>query len=131
MSRGSSYDPVRHGPQRIVGPGFHERVFRTVARIPPGRVSTYGDVAAALGRRSVARHVGNALAALPAGRTDVPWHRVLGAGGRLSPRGDGGPSPEQRARLRAEGLEVSEAGRVAGFARVRFTFGEPPPPERA
>ena len=51
------YDPELHGPERIVGPGFHEKVYRVVRKIPKGRVSTFGDVAAALGKRSVARQV--------------------------------------------------------------------------
>jgi methylated-DNA-protein-cysteine methyltransferase-like protein len=127
MTRGSTYDPERHGPFRVVGPGFHERVYTVVQTIPAGRVATYGDVAACLGRRGVARQVGYALAALPPDRDDVPWHRVVGAGGRLSPRGDGGPDPEQRRRLQAEGVTVSGTGRVATFARRRFTFGLPPP----
>ena len=52
------YDPERHGPRRIVGEGFHEQVYAVVAAIPRGRVATYGDVAGALGSRSVARQVG-------------------------------------------------------------------------
>ena len=125
-SRGTSrvlpYDPQRHGPQRIVGPGFHEQVYRLVARVPRGRVTTYGDVAAALGSVGVARQVGWALAALPAGRGEVPWHRVVNARGRLSARSEGERPDEQERRLLAEGVSVEGGVRVAEFARIRFRF---------
>ena len=78
------YDPERHGPHRIVGPGFHGKVHALVKKVPAGRVTTYGDVAEALGSRSVARQVGFAMAAV--GDDDVPWWRVVAAGGRLAAR---------------------------------------------
>ncbi|MFY9343997.1 MAG: MGMT family protein, partial [Planctomycetota bacterium] len=77
------YDPLRHGRRRIVGPGFHERVHALARTVPPGAVVTYGDLAETLGSRNVARHVGFAMAALPDG-SDVPWWRVVAAGGRLA-----------------------------------------------
>lgn len=105
---------------RIVTPGFRDRVFDVVARIPAGRVASYGDVAAALGDRRVARHVGFALAALPADRADVPWHRVVSSRGRVSRRGDGRPSEEQVYLLTSEGVEVDpETGRIGSFAARR------------
>lgn len=112
------YDPERHGPQRIVGPGFHRAVHAAVRRVPAGRVTSYGDVAAALGLRSVARQVGWALAALPAG-SDVPWWRVVDGRGRIS-RFDTPAGREQRARLLREGVRVDAAGRVQAFAAVRW-----------
>jgi methylated-DNA-protein-cysteine methyltransferase-like protein len=113
------YDPQRHGPIRVVGPGFHERVYAAVCRVPPGRVTTYGDVAAALGLRSAARQVGYALAALPASRRDVPWHRVVNHAGRISLRAGGEPSAEQRRRLAREGVRVGNSGVVVGFRAIR------------
>jgi methylated-DNA-protein-cysteine methyltransferase-like protein len=101
--------------ERIVGPGFHERVYEIVARVPPGRVTTYGDVAGALGSRRVARKVGHALAALPADRDDVPWHRVVNAKGEISRRAHGAPSDEQILLLKAEGVEVGPTGVVVEF----------------
>lgn len=114
------YDPARHGPRRIVGPGFHERVFAMVRRVPAGAVTTYGDVAAALGSKGVARQVGYAMAALPEG-SDVPWWRVVAAGGRLSLGADA--ADEQARRLRRDGVEV-ESQRVRGFAARRHVFGD-------
>ncbi len=116
------YQPERHGPLRVIGPGFYERVYALVKRVPRGRVTTYGDLAVALGLRSASRHVGFALAALPRERDDVPWHRVINSQGRLSSRVGGAPSGRQEQRLEAEGIEVSATGRVADFRERRFDF---------
>lgn len=84
--------------------GFFEQVYALVEQIPPGRVATYGQVAALLGTPRAARAVGWALRALGESRAaDVPWHRVVGAGGRISLRAGSGPA-EQRRRLRSEGV---------------------------
>jgi alkylated DNA nucleotide flippase Atl1 len=56
---------------------FAEHVLSIVDSIPPGRVMTYGDVAAALGSRA-ARVVGQVMAYYGA---DVPWWRVIRASG--------------------------------------------------
>ena len=57
---------------------FTEAVLAVVAAIPPGRVMTYGDVAAVLGSRA-ARAVGNVMSWYG---SDVPWWRVIRASGR-------------------------------------------------
>jgi methylated-DNA-protein-cysteine methyltransferase-like protein len=113
------YSPERHGPRRIVGKGFHAQVWAVVKRVPKGWVTTYGDVAAALGSRSVARQVGYALAALPAG-SDVPWQRVVAAGGKL-PRAGTTAMRRHAAALRREGVAV-RGGVVVDFAVRRFEF---------
>lgn len=113
------YDPLRHGPRRLVGPGFHASVHALVRTVPAGFVTTYGDVAQALGSKNVARHVGFAMAALPAG-SDVPWWRVVAAGGRLA-TASAATQRRQARLLAAEGLMV-RAGRIAGFAARRFPF---------
>jgi methylated-DNA-protein-cysteine methyltransferase-like protein len=112
------YDPARHGPRRIVGPGFHEQVFALVRQVPPGSVTTYGDVGAALGSKTVARQVGNAMAAVPEDG-DVPWWRVVGAGGRLSQQP--AAAERQAAKLAADGVAV-DGGRVSQFAARRHLF---------
>lgn len=58
--------------------GFVEAVLAVVADIPPGSVATYGDIAALLGSRG-ARAVGQVMARYG---SDVPWWRVVRAGGR-------------------------------------------------
>ena len=69
---------------------FTNRVLSVVRRIPPGRVATYGDVAALAGRPRASRAVGNIMRSC--GRppmNDVPCHRVIAAGGRLGGYGGG------------------------------------------
>ncbi|MEZ6189031.1 MAG: MGMT family protein [Planctomycetota bacterium] len=79
-------------------------IYAVVARIPRGRVSSYGRVAELAGLPRRARLVGTALRGLPPG-SGVPWQRVLGASGRISLRGEG--AELQRALLQAEGVELS------------------------
>ncbi len=95
-------------------------IARVVRRVPRGRIATYGQVARLAGLPRGARQVGYALHALPAGTT-VPWHRVINAGGRISLPPDAG-GIEQRLRLLAEGVTVTEAGRVS-LARYRWAPG--------
>ena len=76
-----------------------ERMLATVRRIPKGKVATYGEVAAASGYPGASRQV---VWALRSGGKAVPWHRVLGAGGKILLPGENGL--EQRLRLRAEGV---------------------------
>jgi methylated-DNA-protein-cysteine methyltransferase-like protein len=86
-------------------------ILQAVRRIPSGKVATYGDVAAAAGLPGRARLVGRVLreAALPA----LPWHRVVGAGGRLSLRAfDPAAALTQRLRLEREGVRFTRGGRV-------------------
>jgi len=83
-----------------------QRVLATVDSIPPGRVATYGGVASLAGLPRAARYVGRVLRELPRG-TELPWHRVVAAGGVLRTAG-----AEQARRLRAEGVCVTD-GRVA------------------
>jgi len=102
---------------------FFGRVYALVREIPRGRVVTYGQVAVMLGVPRGARAVGWALRALPADLAPpVPWHRVVGAGGRISPRL--GPGPQvQRRLLEAEGIDFRrgriDLGRHGLLARGR------------
>ncbi|MNF63098.1 MGMT family protein [Pseudomonas sp. Irchel s3a18] len=80
-------------------------LYVTLAQVPEGKVVSYGQLAELAGLGRAARWVGRTLSQLPADST-LPWHRVLGAGGRISlpagtPSGD-----EQRARLRMEGVSI-------------------------
>ncbi len=98
---------------------FNALVWRIVRQVPPGKVTTYGQLASMIPPpagvdplRYVhvrARWTGAAMRAL----TDdsVPWHRVINSQGKISlPRGGG--YEEQRARLEAEGVTFDERGRV-------------------
>jgi methylated-DNA-protein-cysteine methyltransferase-like protein len=57
-------------------------VYRLVKKIPRSQVTTYGDLARALRLPGGARAAGHAMATCPSGE-GIPWHRVVGAGGRL------------------------------------------------
>ncbi|KUM44943.1 MGMT family protein [Pseudomonas sp. EpS/L25] len=84
-----------------------QAVFQALAAIPPGRVASYGQVAALAGLGRGARWVGWVLGRLPAGST-LPWHRVIAADGRPSLPLDSPSGREQRERLRAEGVMLYE-----------------------
>ncbi len=58
-------------------------VYTLMAQIPPGKVISYGELAALAGLGRAARWVGRLMAQLP-DDTRLPWHRVIAAGGRLS-----------------------------------------------
>jgi len=81
-----------------------------VAMIPPGRVMTYGEVARLAGFPGRARQAGRALKLTPRDLI-LPWHRVLGAGGRIVFPKASSQHREQARRLRAEGVRVQN-GRV-------------------
>jgi methylated-DNA-protein-cysteine methyltransferase related protein len=88
------------------------RIYAVVARIPRGRVATYGQVAALAGLPRQARLAGYALHGLPDGST-LPWHRVINAAGRVSERSEPGPSEGlQRHLLEEEGVVFDLSGRV-------------------
>ena len=90
---------------------FFASVYRAVRAIPPGRVATYGQLARWLGVPRGARAVGWALRALaPRRSATVPWHSVVGAGGRIAARPGAGPELQRR-RLRREGVRFRR-GRV-------------------
>lgn len=82
-----------------------------VRRVPHGRVATYGQIAILAGLPRHARHVGHALRALPGG-SDVPWHRILNARGRVSERAFRGPDDLQRLLLEDESVEFGAGGRI-------------------
>jgi methylated-DNA-protein-cysteine methyltransferase related protein len=80
-------------------------IYELVKKIPRGRVTTYGEIARALKVRGGARAVGHAMAGSPNGQ-GIPWHRVVGAGGRLlisEPH-----ASLQRRLLETEGVAMTE-----------------------
>jgi methylated-DNA-protein-cysteine methyltransferase-like protein len=94
-----------------------ERLLAVVDSIPRGSVATYGQVAREAGLPRHARLVGAVLGALPA-KSSLPWHRVLNAQGRVSPR-DSRHCRAQRGLLEAEGVAFDARGRV-DLARFRW-----------
>ena len=79
-------------------PNTQSRLLALIARIPRGKVSTYGAIARAAGILNGARQTARALR----GAHGVPWQRVLGAGGTIKLQGE--HAFEQRFRLQSEGV---------------------------
>lgn len=90
---------------------FREAVLRLVARIPPGRVATYGQLALLSMHPGAARQVGMVLRGLSAREADaLPWYRVINAQGGISTY-KVGTGELQRALLEAEGVRFGADGR--------------------
>ena len=85
-------------------------IIGVVRRIPRGRVTTYGAVAARAGLPRQARLVGKVLSGLPRD-SGVPWQRVVAAGGRIAFPAGSPARVRQISRLRAEGIDAAR-GRV-------------------
>ncbi len=89
----------------VGGESFKERVYEETARVPRGRVSTYGEIAVLAGHPGAARAVGNALHVNPY-EGIIPCHRIVNASG-LPARDFGFGGPEEQLRLlRAEGVKI-------------------------
>jgi methylated-DNA-protein-cysteine methyltransferase-like protein len=88
---------------------FAQHVYDLVAQIPKGRVMTYGQIAALCGASWAAWEVGQIAHTGPAG---LPWQRVVNKQGGLAAGWPGGGRDAHAARLREDGVEVSEDYRV-------------------
>jgi methylated-DNA-protein-cysteine methyltransferase-like protein len=99
-----------------------QAIWDVVAQIPSGRVSTYGEVAREAGLPGRARQAGYALKHTPEGM-HLPWHRVVGAGGKIVFPPGSSAYREQARRLRTEGVKV-ENGRVARAALLEGSLGD-------
>lgn len=93
---------------------FNEEVYEIVSRIPHGRVTTYGAIAAMCGRPRAARIVGGIA---HYGPTGLPWQRVVKAGGRLAEGFPGGVLGHQTA-LESEGVQFDASGRMVDFNQL-------------
>lgn len=92
------------------GEEYLHQLYAWLARIPRGRVVTYGQLARLIGRPGAARWVGRQLGRLPPDST-LPWHRVVNARGRSSLPLDAAGGNRQLRRLRREGVDVQD-GRI-------------------
>ena len=98
VPRSSKFDQAPHS-QNAKTSALETAIVRVIQQIPRGRVATYGQVAAAAGYPRYHRQVAQVLNKIG---HSLPWHRVLGAGGQIKTRLDGGL--EQRLRLEMEGV---------------------------
>ena len=111
---------VRRGSPKARGSPHGEEspalqaIWHVVCSIPRGQASTYGAVARAAGFPGRARQAGFALKVAP-DSMNIPWHRVVGAGGRIVFPEASRHYKEQARRLRSEGVPVTK-GRVAPHA---------------
>lgn len=105
----------------------YARIYAAIARVPRGRVATYGQIAALAELPGRARQVGYALHALPPG-SPIPWQRVVNARGEISL--GGACAARQRELLADEGVELDE-GRI-DLARYQWRpRARPSAPRRA
>lgn len=86
---------------------FFDKVYEVVKNVPPGKVTTYGDVARMCGSPRMARQVGWDLHVNPQPGV-IPCHRVVFSNGSVCTGFAFGGKDVQRDMLRAEGVEVSE-----------------------
>jgi len=92
-----------------MGSDLFQRVHEVVARIPTGRVATYGQIGLHLGLPRGGRTVGWALRQCP---PNLPWHRVVNARGRISGSRDGPRHGLQRRLLEEEGVIFDTSDRI-------------------
>lgn len=91
---------------------LYQQIYRMVAQIPPGKVATYGQIAELLSLWGRARQVGYALFRV-APDSEIPWHRVINAQGKISYSGRRQGSDDlQRLLLEQEGIGFDHQGRV-------------------
>jgi len=100
---------------------FFDDVYKIVKKIPPGKVTTYGEIARALGTRD-ARKVGWAMHANR--DPGVPCHRVVDRTGRLAPNFAFDGAEEQRRRLAEEGVTFKKDEMHVNLNTHLFTFSD-------
>lgn len=84
---------------------FKNRVYELVAKIPKGRVMTYGQIAAICGAAWAAWEVGQIA---HTGPENLPWQRVVNKHGGLAGGWPGGGKAAHKAQLEADGVKVSD-----------------------
>lgn len=89
--------------------GLFKRIRKIVAKIPRGKVATYGQIARLVGSRD-ARKVGWALWGNP--ESGIACHRVVRADGTLAPKFSLGGWPEQKKKLVSEGIKFKKPRQV-------------------
>ena len=105
---------------------YFEMVWDIVRQIPPGKVSSYGQIASMIppdgdmapdrARRFAPRWVGTAMRKTPPGKS-IPWHRVINSQGLISFPAGSAQADEQRRMLEMEGVVFDARGKVK-FAQV-------------
>ncbi len=101
---------------------FSQRVYELAISIPPGRVTTYGDLAKAAGSGGqAARSISSILSKSP-NKGAIPWHRIVYAGGRVWLTEE--CSDSRRELYELEGININNKGVIQNFEEVLFDFAE-------
>lgn len=87
---------------------FYDKVYEIVRLIPPGRVTSYGAIAACLGTKQSSRMVGWALNNSHSQDKYVPAHRVVNRNGLLTARHHFGTQSAMQELLEAEGITITD-----------------------
>ena len=95
---------------------FFEQVYEVARKIPKGRVTSYGAIAACLGSKSSARMVGWAMNGSHHAQWKVPAHRVVNRNGDLSGKMHFSPPGKMKKLLEQEGIKVKN-DRVVNFEK--------------
>ena len=98
---------------------FFEEIYELLKTIPNGKVTTYGDVAKALGRPRSSRIVGYALHVNPDPQ-NIPCYKVVNREGKLTPAFAFGGEDAQRAMLEGEGIVVKNG--MVDLQKYRHVF---------
>ncbi len=100
------------------------KVIRLVGLIPSGKFTTYGSIAVHM--NVMARHVAFVMSRLTTEEAaELPWHRVVSADARISPKMDAALARTQRRRLRSEGMKIDAAGYIQNDAVHFHVVGIP------
>lgn len=83
-----------------------EMIIQVVAKIPPGKVTSYGKIARLCGYSGHARYVGTVLKQLPKD-TKLPWHRVINSKGEIAFPAGSPAYTRQYSLLTKEGIIIS------------------------
>lgn len=99
---------------------FKERVVELARSIPPGRVTTYGDLARAAGAGPMAsQSITSILSrAYESGVRDIPFHRIVYAGGKIWV--NDGYRARRMKLYKKEGIKIDEKDRVVNFEEIRI-----------
>ena len=98
---------------------FRKSVEKVMSQVPVGRVTTYGDIAAFIGRPLASRQVGGVA---HFGSEAIAWHRLVNRDGGLARGFPGGPEVQAQL-LRSEHVEIVH-GRISDFTGKRMKFDE-------
>ena len=110
MRRQLSGSAIKEKSQKKGG-SFFQQVYEMVARIPKGKVMTYGQIAACLGGYYSGRTVGFAMRAAPEER-NLPCYRVVNKQGDMAPGYCFGGAEQQRRLLKSEGVKFKTDGKI-------------------